>query len=338
MHFTHTAITLSTQLAAITTGYTFMQKKGERGQRAFCAGNADNSAFVFIKPHANTPQAQAYVKEGLKAKGINILKEGEITGEKIDKEMLIDQHYYAIASKATLVKADKMPVDPKKFESQFKISWDSVVKSGQAYNALDACKFLGINATELDAAWAKAKQAGKLVKLGGGFYCGLIDTIPGKSPIYVFNGFFMSMRSKFVTPGTSIHYYVVDWNSKELPWSDFRGKVLGPTDPADAPSGSLRAGIYADWKRLGLSDVPNTGDNGVHASASPFEGLAERMNWLKATPESDEFGQKMLKAGISKDTIDKWSVDPQVKGKSVFDQLEDLDTNDCVKRAVEINK
>merc|ERR1719258_975207 len=100
--------------AAITTGYTFMQKKGERGQRAFCAGNADNSAFVFIKPHANTPQAQAYVKEG-----------------------------------------------------------------------------------------AKAKQAGKLVKLGGGFYCGLIDTIPGKSPIYVFNGFFMSMRSKFVTPGTS---------------------------------------------------------------------------------------------------------------------------------------
>lgn len=76
----------------------------------------------------------------------------------------------------------------------------------------------------------------------------------------------------------------------------------------------------------------------MHASASPFEGLAERMNWLKVTPESDEFGQKMLKAGISKDTIDKWSVDPQVKGKSVFDQLEDLDADDCVKKAVELNK
>ena len=99
-----------------------MQKK-DRNQTAFCAGNHDNSAFVFIKPHANTPQAQAYVKAGLKAKGINILKEGEITGEKIDKDMLIDQHYYAIASKATLVKADKMPVDPNKFEAQFKVSW-----------------------------------------------------------------------------------------------------------------------------------------------------------------------------------------------------------------------
>lgn len=27
------------------------------------------------------------------------------------------------------------------------------------------------------------------------------------------------------------------------------------------------------------------GDNGVHASASPFEALAERMNWLKVEPE-----------------------------------------------------
>ena len=199
-----------------------------------------------------------------------------------------------------------------------------MIKSGQAYNALDACTFLGINATELDAAWAKAKKAGKLVKLGGGFYCGLIDTIPGKSPIYVFNGFFMSMRSKFVTPGTSIHYYVVDWNSKELPWADFRGKVLGPTDPAEAPAGSLRAGIYSDWRKLGLQDVPNTGDNGVHASASPFEGLAERMNWLKVTPQSDELGKKMLNAGICNEAIEKWSVDPQVKGKSIFDQLEYL--------------
>lgn len=100
---------------------------------------------------------------------------------------------------------------------------NSVVKSGQAYNALDACKFLGIDAMQLDQAWALAKKAGKLVKLGGGFYCGLIDTVASKPPIYVFNGFFMSMRSKFVAPGTSIHYYVVDWNSSELPWADFRG-------------------------------------------------------------------------------------------------------------------
>ncbi len=35
----------------------------------------------------------------------------------------------------------------------------------------------------------------------------------------------------------------------------------------------------------GLSYLPTVGDNCVHASASPFEGLAERMNWLKVKPE-----------------------------------------------------
>jgi hypothetical protein len=86
------------------------------------------------------------------------------------------------------------------------------------------------------------------------------------------NGFFMSMRSKFVTPGTSIHYYVVDFDPEQLSWSDFRGKVLGPTDPAQAPHDSLRGQILNQWSALGLGYQPNVGDNGVHASASPFEG------------------------------------------------------------------
>jgi nucleoside diphosphate kinase len=60
--------------------------------------------------------------------------------------------------------------------------------------------------------------------------------------------------------------------------------VLGPTDPKAAPEGALRGTILKDWVALGLAYEPNTGDNCVHASASPFEGLAERMNWLKADP------------------------------------------------------
>ena len=93
-------------------------------------------------------------------------------------------------------------------------------------------------------------------------------------------------------------------------------QVLGPTDPKEAPAGSLRATIFNDWKTLGLGYQPNVGDNGVHASASPFEGLAERMNWLKVRPESDPFGRQLLKAGVSADTIRAWSVDPQVRPES----------------------
>jgi len=34
--------------------------------------------------------------------------------------------------------------------------------------------------------------------------------------------------------------------------------------------------LFFSYKELGLTSVPNKGDNGVHASASPFEGLAEK--------------------------------------------------------------
>lgn len=71
---------------------------------------------------------------------------------------------------------------------------------------------------------------------------------------------------------------------------------VGPTDPADAPKGSLRASIYAEWKKLGLKSVPTIGENGVHASASPLEGLAERANWLKADIAKDPFGAALMSA------------------------------------------
>merc|ERR1719352_449426 len=108
----------------------------------------------------------------------------------------------------------------------------------------------------------------------------------------------MSMRSGFTAPGLSIHWYTVEWDEKDLPWSDFRGKLLGPTDPKDAPSDSLRGSVFRSWQAHGLASEPNTGDNVVHASASPFEGMCERMNWLEAPVSQDPYGRVLLSAGI----------------------------------------
>jgi hypothetical protein len=146
----------------------------------------------------------------------------------------------------------------------------------------------------------------------------------------------MSMRGKFVAPGTSIHYYVVEFDPHTLSWADFRGNVLGPTNPAGAPAESLRGSMFKDWKSLGMDTEPTVGDNCVHASASPFEGLAEKMNWLKVSPAEDEFGAALIGAGVDESTIKEWSVDPLVKGKSLFDALEDLDTAECIAAAVEL--
>jgi len=298
-------------------------------------GKPTNSAFVFVKPHAVTDKTNQLVADRLKAKGLKITSEGTLTSEVIDEKKLIDQHYYAIASKATILKPAELNVPKDKFKKAFGLEWDAALKQGVVFNALDACKEFGCSAEELNSAWAKAKKAGKLEKFGGGFYCGLVD-MNGKQ-LYVFNAFFMSMRSAFTAPGKSIHYYTVEWDESKLSWEDFRGKVLGPTDPAQAPKDSLRGEILANWKDLGLSSEPNVGDNGVHASASPFEGLAERMNWLEKRCTQDSYCKALVRAGVKEATIKAWSVDPQVKidgGKkgSLFDQLEDLNVTACTEK------
>jgi hypothetical protein len=310
--------------------------------KAISEMNLMNQAFVFIKPHAVTEKAKKLAADGLRSKKISILAEGSISGESIDEKKLIDQHYYAIASKATILKPSELNVPTDKFEAQFGLSWQAALDSGKVFNAMDGCKYLEINADELDKAWAKTKAAKKLVKFGGGFYCGLVE-VDGTDPVYIFNGFFMSMRSKFTQPGTEIYYYTVEWDPTALSWADFRGKVLGPTDPNDAPADSLRGQMLARWKELGLSSEPNVGDNGMHASASPFEALAERTNWLQASIGSDQFGKQMLLTDMTEALIKAWSVDPQVviapaTHGSIFDQLEDLDSTECLLKLAEVSK
>mmetsp|Transcript_64637 Transcript_64637/g.127789 ORF Transcript_64637/g.127789 Transcript_64637/m.127789 type:complete len:639 (+) Transcript_64637:93-2009(+) len=310
-------------------------------QPSSCPDLRKNSAFVFIKPHAVTDKVKQLARKGLEGRGIKILKEGSLPGTVIDKKRLIDQHYYAIASKATILKPSQLNVPADKFQSAFGLTWEEALTSGKVFNAMDGCQELGIDADGMNAAWAKAKDAGKLVKFGGGFYCGLVE-VEGKAPVYIFNGFFMSMRSKFTKPGTEIYYYVVEWESKTLSWADFRGQVLGPTDPADAPKTSLRGQILERWQELGLAAKPNVGDNGMHASASPFEAFAERNNWLGVPIKKDGFGASLLATGLSEDLIKEWSVDPQVvkedsgKKGSIFDQLEDLDSKDCLQKVLEL--
>merc|ERR1719335_2182107 len=210
-------------------------------------------------------------------------------------------------------------------------------------NAKQACEKWSLAADDLDKMWGEAKKNKVLVKLGGGFYCAKLEK--NGETAYVFNGFFMTMRSTYVKEGASIYYFVVEWDPKSLSWADFRGKVLGPTDPADAPKDSLRGGALADWQNPGLAAAPNTGENCVHASASPFEGLAERMNWLGYKCERDTWGKALLAAGVRPKTIKDWSLDPAVSygdkinptTKSIWDTIEDMDAQECINKCAEID-
>lgn len=298
-----------------------------------------NQAFVFIKPHANTEITQNTVRDMLQNYGIAVTAEGDLTADIIDERKLIDQHYYSIASKATMLKPDQLNVDDAKFQAAFGIPWEAALPN--AFNAMDAMEALQSNVDEITQLWGAAKENKKLVKLGGGFYCGLLEK-PGFEPLYTFNAFFMNMRQDFVAPGASIHWFTVEWDEKAIPWADFRGQVLGPTDPADAPANSVRGMVFANWQELGLASCPNTGNNGVHASASPLEALYERMNWLGVPCEEDLFGNFLLaQCQVPPEFVDHCAVDPQVnlpdgKTGSVWDYLEDSDASACVDNFVNL--
>jgi nucleoside diphosphate kinase len=294
------------------------------------------SAFVFIKPHANFDAVKKLVQDKFAAVGIKILSDGRIDGPTIDSKKYIDQHYYAIASKATLMAPKELNVPTETFKEFFGEEWATVLTEERALNAIELQKKTGWDSATLDAKW-DATNDGKRKKFGGGFYCGAVEVEEGKPPVYTFNAFFMSMRGKFTSADAAVHYFVVEFDPAKLSWADFRGKVLGPTNPADAPADSLRGQLYANWEALGLKSQPNTGDNGVHASASPFEGFAERTNWLGSAITEDVFGKVLLAEGIPEATLKAWSVDPQVvlpggdgKKGSLFDQVEDTDLDECL--------
>lgn len=48
------------------------------------------------------------------------------------------------------------------------------------------------------------------------------------------------MRSAYVKPSAELAYFVVEWEQSHLSWENFRGSVLGATDPAVASEGSMR--------------------------------------------------------------------------------------------------
>ena len=78
----------------------------------------------------------------------------------------------------------------------------------------------------------------------------------------------------------------------------------------------------------------------MHGSASPFEGLSERLNWLGGTVDEDETALALMAAGVKKPTLLSWTKDPQVEvdgaSQSLFDTFEDMDIGPMLKMAQKV--
>lgn len=297
-----------------------------------------NCGFMFLKPHANTQAVRQFMDQRLRQWDIEVVAQGDISAEDIARDGIIDKHYGTLAAKALHQQPGEHAVTADaeaRFLAAFGLSWRDALDRGLAVNAREAMARLGLSDEELDQRWTPLRIGVDKVKLGGGFYCGSIGGL------YVINGFYMAMRTMYVEPGTSVHWYSLEWNALDLPWQRFRAEVLGDTDPATAGEGSLRGGVHRRWRQVGLKNEPHIGENVVHASASPFEAVLERANWTRSDVQQDPYFEKLRQhCGFPDDQWRAFSQDPVVmhgeSTRSLFDLLEDLDSSACMQRLREI--
>ena len=149
---------------------------------------ATNQAFVFIKPHANNLAVRELLKGQLRDRGLTVAEEGEIDAVTMLSRKLVDNHYYAIANKASLSKPTELhPPSGKlsEFTAKFGVTWPQALTDGAVYNAVDACDVLGVDADTLDKQWALAKAGGDLLKFAGGFYVAKLAKPNGASTAVV---------------------------------------------------------------------------------------------------------------------------------------------------------
>jgi len=301
-----------------------------------------NAALVFLKPHAANDACEAFLRGHLSAAGIEVGPTCVKAASEIDKRKLIDQHYGALAQLAMETQPSEMSISPvaeEAFAAAYGLSWSDALPSMLRND--EALTTLGVDGVELEKMW----RGGVQVKLAPGTYVSRLDLsdAPTDAPAdtcFTINGFYPSMRQKFVSEGAAVRCMVCEWDESRVSWKEFRREVIGATDPSDAQPGSARAELLSRWQELGLASEPNMALNGVHASAGPLEGLKERCVWADASLETDELARALLgDAAIDKSTLERWLAEnPVVTLGEVTDKIFDLTEEISAASVVELAK
>jgi nucleoside diphosphate kinase len=288
-----------------------------------------NRAVVLIKPHAVNDRTAEFVRQRLEQHGIAITRQGLLTGHDIAKDRLCDRHYATIARYATQWNADQVILTDERamaFEAKFGVPWSEAVRQGKVLNAAQAREALEASPEELQVTCDTSTK----IKLAPGLYVARFEA----ADLFVLNGFYLANRAKFTREEARVRWFTVEWDEAALTWADFRAKVIGPTNPTEAPVESIRGAILARWQELGLASVPTVSDNGVHASAGPLEGIAERGVWMGMALEEDPTATAALAAGVSASALRAALDNPVVtldgKTQPLFDTLEDRQTSDVI--------
>ena len=296
---------------------------------------------MYLKPHANSQRTKSFLREYLRKKELKVTLEGSLQGKDMLSGGVIDKQYGDIARRAMLLRPEELTLPSSsfvRFQKKFGMSWSDALEDELLHNAAEASELLEVSGEVLGQAWMECVSSGKMVKLGRGFYCGLIDTIPNKPAVFCINGFFLAMRAEYLAASASVHYFLVEWDNAAMSWSDFRKKVIGATNPSLAHPESLRSIMNAEWEDLGLGGPLDMVRNGLHASASAFEALVERSIWLGVSLETDaHFGVHLFSSAVPATVLKEWTTNPMVYRKYIFDRMENQGSEQCLETAIELH-
>ena len=295
-----------------------------------------NHAVVFLKPIADNKKTESFVLNYLSQHGIEVVE----TNHKSSKQLatLIDSHYSVISTFANGLLPHQIrlnAVQKQKFKERFGQTWDAAVSQGKVHNM----RTLGVRVYSQEHAWDH--EATEKLKLQDGLKVARVRMV-GEDEYFLINGFYEGMRQAYVAKNASVTAYIVQFNAAKCSWAKFRGDLIGTADPEKAPKQSLRFLLLHKWKELEMTQRPDHGMNGIHASAGPIEGLLERTIWFGKKVEEDPFGQSLLRKNISRETIEYMMKNPYIKQNGDTDSLfcltENLDETAAVKFCVNVQE
>lgn len=297
--------------------------------------------FVYIKPHARTSVIIPHILQLLDEHNIRVVGQVRIPGSDIAARKIVERQYSALYRFAEMIGASDIVLLPDEsllFRKSFATPWKEAVESGRVFNANEACRYLYINFVTLAELWHRSKVQ---VKLRQGIYCAELTSDCSDDPqlraqlvhpIFVLNGFFGQLRAQYEDPSDSTDCLLCEWDEAKLSWQAFSTEVIGDEDPLQALSTSIRGSVHQNFSSLGLSSPCSRNENVVHTSRSAFEGLIDRMNWLKnAMLYTDLFGARLLSARLKSTKIKKWLENPIMSnGKSLLEEVRGMNSSDCI--------
>lgn len=295
------------------------------------APDGRHEGVIFFKPEvpllgdAKLPAFFAMVDALCTKYDVELQNIGCLGYDYLAKHGIVNEHYGVIGNlAATGMKALTPELQQKVRDTFPDVAAENIQGSIEFLN-----KHPNITADQLGAEW-EARNTTHTKKLAPGTHTQQM-TWEGKEYV-LFVGFFPLMAAHFTATGRSI--IAMPFRSKTA-WEVLRNTMIGDTDPINAAAGSYRGELLKNKDAMGMP-VVNKGQNGIHMSAGPLEGMIELIRFtsnrqagetLDAT--TTNFGAAFLAAGNSKADLQTIAGNPllNVNGKTIsaFDATEHVD-------------